>query len=64
MVWVWNGAEGVATQRQGRFAALGVSVLAAAMGIEMRQGSGVGGVIYKQWEYLVILSSKVYAPLV
>ena len=37
-----NGAEGVATQRRGRFAALGVSVLASAMGSEMRQGRGVG----------------------
>ena len=37
-----NGAEGVATQRQGRFAALGASVLASAMGSEMRQGRGVG----------------------
>ena len=37
-----NGAEGVATQRQGRFAALGVSVLASAMGSKMRQGRGVG----------------------
>ena len=37
-----NGAEGVATQRRGRFAALGVSVLASAMGSEMRQGRSVG----------------------
>ena len=37
-----NGAEGVATQRRGRFAALGESVLASAMGSEMRQGGGVG----------------------
>ena len=42
MVEMWNGAEGVATQRRGRFAALGVSVLAFAMGSEMRQGRGVG----------------------
>ena len=37
-----NGAEGVVTQRRGRFAALGVSVLASAMGSKMRQGRGVG----------------------
>ena len=50
-----NGAEGVSTRRQGMFAALRRSVLASAIGSKMRQGRGVGGLIYKQWECVVIL---------